>query len=401
MTILFTHRYFWPDSPPYAAMLIELARAFAGSGREVQVFAGMPSYRAAHAAAAPREEILDGIRIRRCRVIADEKRHIALRVANVLLYCGALFLHILRTRPQVVTASTFPPVIAGWSASLAARLVGARFVYHMQDVHPEVSRISGGGMGRGLLFRLARAMDNQTMRRAEGIVVLSEDMANTVRQRELGDLPIHVINNFSLTSANQADVAPPPELVKQAGKRRVIFAGNLGRFQNLPALAEGIVPVLDEQPDLELLFLGDGEARDGLFKAWGSHPQVRFAPFLPFAQAKSLIRDADVGLVSLAAGIYQVSFPSKVQTYAELGLPLLALVEPHSAMARELTARGLGEVPASGSPADIADALRRLLARPDRSAALVAYTAETATLGAAFGKWQTLLNSLERQGTGS
>lgn len=394
MKILFTHRYFWPDSPPYAAMLIELARAFAAAGHDVRVFAGMPSYRQGDANPVAAAETLDGIAVRRCRVLAGEKRHIVLRLLNVLLYCGGLFWHILRTRPDVVTASTFPPVIAGWTASLAARLAGARFVYHMQDVHPEVSAYSGGGMGRGLAYRLFRALDSQTMKRASAIVVLSDDMANTVRARGLKIVPVTVINNFSLTARNQAEQAPPPELVKPQGRRRAIFAGNLGRFQNLPALAEGIALLFADHPDLELLFLGDGEALDGLKARWGDHPQVRFGPFLPFAQAKVLIRDADAGLVSLAPDIYNVSFPSKVQTYVELGLPILALVEPHSALAREITTRGLGEVPASSAPQDIAAALSRLLTTPDRAEALRAYTAETATLEAAFARWQTCLHAL-------
>ena len=278
----------------------------------------------------------------------------------MLLYCGGLFVHILRTRPDLVIASTFPPVFAGWSASFATRMVGARFIYHMQDIHPEVSKFSGGWLGRGIPFRLLTWLDNQTLRRATAIVVLSEDMANTLRARGAGDLPIHVIGNFLLDSFDDAS-PPPTELRKAPGTKRVIFAGNLGRFQNLLLLAEGVARCFDWHPELELFFLGDGAALPELKARWGGNPQVRFGPFLPFAQARSLIAESDVGLVSLTSNIYRVSYPSKVLTYLGLGVPILAVVESGSMLARTIRTNGLGTVPDTSTPTAIGDALQMLL----------------------------------------
>lgn len=389
MKILLTHRYFWPDSPPYAAMLKDLAGHLARAGHDVHVFATMPSYRGSATDGASSGERLNGFAVRRCQVIRNEKRHVLLRVVNVLIYCATLFVAVLRTRPDVVTASTFPPVVAGWTASLAARLCGAHFVYHMQDVHPEVSKYSGGRQGRGLVFRLLRMMDNQTLRRASGIVVLSEDMADTLASRGIGKLPITVINNFMLEAA--ADQDPPRHLVKRTGTRRVIFAGNLGRFQNLETLTEGVALCLEEHRDLELLFLGDGEALPVLQSRWDGHDRIIFGPFLPFAQAKGLIAGADVGLVSLAPDIFRVSYPSKVLTYAGLGVPMLALIEPESHLAHQFKTLGIGVVPGSTEPADIAAALGALLAKPDRSAALAGFVETVAAPEAAFRRWDELL----------
>ena len=394
MKILLTHRYFWPDSPPYAAMLRRLAGDMAAKGgRDVHVFASMPSYRST--ARVPRREVIDGVQVARCRVLGNERAHMIVRVLNTVVYCTGLFFHILRKRPDVVTAATFPPVVAGWTASLAARLVGAKFVYHMQDVHPEVSEISGGRMGRGLALRLFRWLDNQTLRRAAAIVVLSEDLANTVRARGLGDLPIHVINNFPLDTGG-APEAPPAELVKPDGVRRVIFAGNLGRFQNLDALAEGVMQALEDHPDTQLMFLGDGDALAGLKARWGDHPRVIFGPFLPFAQAGPLIGGADVGLVSLAPEIYRVSYPSKIFTYVALGLPILMFAESDSAMARHIRDAGIGTVPRDASAPEIAAALSALLADLDRhKAATRVFAEEFASFDAVAARWDRMLTGLD------
>ena len=400
MKILFTHRYFWPDTAPYAVMLRSIAEAAAEDGHDVHVFASKPSYRGG--ARAPMRERIGKMNVSRTWTMQETRGMSPGRILNVALFCIPQFFHILRLRPDVVTSSTFPPVLEGLSAALAARLIGARMVYHMQDIHPEVSQVSGDRMGRGIAFRILRWLDAMTHRRSSATVVLSEDMANTLRGRPgLPELPIRVINNFALDSF-ETPGNPPAELAKSADRRRVIFAGNLGRFQNLPLLAEGVGRLFEKYPDLELFFLGDGAALGDLQARWGDHEQVRFGPFLPFADAKELIRDADIGLVSLAPNVYRVSYPSKVLTYIGLGLPMLAMVEPESQLAREIEDQGLGAVPAAPTPEGIAEALDRLLSDPDRLARtrqnVTAYHDSTAALPAVLRKWRALFEDLAKQG---
>jgi glycosyltransferase involved in cell wall biosynthesis len=398
MKILLTHRYFWPDTAPYALMLRSIGAAMAEAGHEVHVLSSMPSYRAdANADLTPRQERLDDLNVNRIWVFGDEKRNPIRRLANLVLYSWALFVTILRQRPDLVSASTFPPVIAAWSASLAARLTGARFVYHMQDIHPEVSQLSGGALGRGLPMRLLRWLDNQTLRRSAAIVVLSEDMANSLHARGLGPLPIHIINNLSLDAAGGDAIQPPAELRKPEGKRRVIFAGNLGRFQQLPLLADGVSRLFDTHPDLELFFLGDGTALRELEARWGGHAQVSFAGFLPFDQAKVLIEEADIGLVSLLPGIYRVAYPSKVLSYAGLGLPMLALVEPESELARSLLQGRAGAVPDAHTPEAIAAALKDLLERHITRDTVLAWHETIAARTQILSRWRALLQGLERR----
>lgn len=362
MKILLTHRYFWPDTAPYALMLRSIGDKLASEGHDVYVFATKPSYRAGTAVAPAREQ-LGALNVRRSWVFQENRNSPLLRVLNVVLYCVALFVQVLRLRPDVVTVSTFPPVVAAWTASLAASLVGARFIYHIQDIHPEVSYYSGGHLGRAIPARILRGLDNQTLRRASTIVTLSPDMQKTLKARNLGPLPIQIINNLSLDVLGEAE-APPADLIKKPGIRRVIFAGNLGRFQNLLLLAEGIATKFEANPDLELFFLGEGVALKELKTRWGDHPQVRFGPFLPFPQARNLIADADVGLASLAPDIYRVAYPSKILTYQGLGLRVLALVEPNSHMARDLENASQGAAPSSSTPEAIGEALERVLSMP-------------------------------------
>ena len=73
MKILLTHRYFWPDTPPYGAMLRRIAADLAGAGHDVEVFTSRPSY--GRGITAPGRETVDGFRVRRCFVFAENKKN--------------------------------------------------------------------------------------------------------------------------------------------------------------------------------------------------------------------------------------------------------------------------------------------------------------------------------------
>jgi len=393
MRILLSHRYFWPDTAPYAFLLRAIGEDMAEAGHDVHVFASKPSYRRNDDTKTPKQEMMGPLNVSRTWVFQEAGAHVIVRALNVFLYCLGLFLKTLRLRPDVVTASSFPPVFAGYAAGLGARLVGSKFIYHMQDIHPEVSELSGGAMGRGIFAKIFRWLDNQTLRRASAIVVLSEDMKETLERRNIGELPIYVINNFALDSG--APLGPPPsEYAKPMGVRRVIFAGNIGRFQNLGVLTEGIAQCFANHPDLELFFLGDGKALADLKAQWEGNPQVRFAPFLPLDDAKPLIAEAEVGLVSLSTGIYKVAYPSKLLTYLGLGVPVLALTESESELAQSLTAAGMAKVPATDAPEDIANALNTLLEDPTPREDIKQWYDATFSRALSTQKWSQILDDI-------
>ena len=79
MRILLVHRYFLPDTPPYASILYEIAKHLAKQGHEVEVLTSFPSYKSKQTliSAASLEEV-DGVKIRRVRLLDDHNRNLSL-----------------------------------------------------------------------------------------------------------------------------------------------------------------------------------------------------------------------------------------------------------------------------------------------------------------------------------
>ena len=350
------HRYFWPDTPPYATLLREIAGRLHHAGHEVEVLSAQPSYKPA--AAIERQAwrgCLDGFAVHRVRAM-DNSRKLVKAAAGHASFVLLAFAAVARgKKPDVVMCSTVPPILLAAALSIGAKTRGSGFIYHCMDLHPDVS-LTGDRLS--LLQRLMRRVDTATCRRSDVIVVLSEDMKRTLigRSEELAD-KIEVINNFDLRDLDQTQISDPPP---RDGRLRVVFTGNLGRFQDLLDITRSVVA---SRLAVELVFMGDG-AVAGQLRAMECEidggPAVRVLSHGSTSSARALMRSADLGLVSLMPGVIRNAYPSKTITYWAEGLPVLAVVDGDSELASAVRDRGLGVQTSPGDPVELVDVLRRL-----------------------------------------
>ena len=355
LRIFAIHRYYWPDTPPYASMLRRILRRWRSDGHDVEVLSSQPSYKLSlDIAKRPATEDIDGVKVRRLRLPNETGRPLV-RIVNALRLCAAILFRSVVKRYDVIMISTSPPVLGGVAAALGARLSGARFIFHCMDIHPEVGRVSGE-FSRPSVFRLLRRLDTWSCKKADPVVVLSGDMEETLRERPGGEqLKITVLNNFNLPS--DGPPASPDPLSVDPHTLTVLFAGNVGRFQGLDSVVDAMA-LLRARDDIEFIIMGEGAAKAELEeKAARQQARVRFVGHQPVEVAKAAMREVDLGYVSLAPDVYRYAFPSKTMTYLTQGCPLIVAVEQHSELARDTLEQGYGFWTA---PED-SEALARLL----------------------------------------
>ena len=303
--------------------------------------------------------------------------------------------------------STFPPILLAFLACFACKIRGCGFIYHCQDIHPEVSMVVKGGKS-GLWFSLLRIMDQWTCRNASTIVVLSEDMRQTLMDRSVdARLQIRIINNFDLPQFDSAIEARAvvdfpcarSSLRVDSDIFRVVFAGNLGRFQSLDTVVRAAA-LLTDLPELQVVFMGDGVMKEELKRLAADlfYNNVDFMPFQKPADAKRLIAQADFGLVTLRPGMHKVAYPSKTMTYLGAGCPVIAMVDPESELAKLVTSERLGLVVRDTTPHVLAQTLRegcrsRETWRNEHSR-LSDYASQHSSEKAVLHHWERLLASV-------
>ena len=106
--------------------------------------------------------------------------------------------------------------------------------------------------------------------------------------------------------------------------------------------------------------------------------------------------NAHVGVVSLSPDIFQYAFPSKVLTYMSANLPMLAMVEDESQLAKSLHERRIGaNVDWSGTTQEIVVAIRSLITSVRQGNMFPAEHTDVYHQNLAKEKWLSLLSDLE------
>lgn len=365
--VVLVHRYFDPDTPPYASILKEIALGLAAEGMRVTVLTCQPSYnRGVVSSAAPRERLAPNVDVVRWRVLPDRTSSLA-KLANLVLFAARVAVRLPRLgRVDAVMAASTPPVLPAMTVSLLAKALRVPFVYHKQDIYPEVTDTANPLPG--WVRRALRAVDARTDRRAAAVVVLSDDMADTVVARGTPRAGIEVINNFDPWHLGEPAGPDRRTAVTPDDPVRFLFAGNLGRFQNLELLGDTLARFADD-PRARFDFIGDGALKtylEDLVRNQGwRHVRVR-GYVAPERLAGLMRNEYDIGIVSLHPGVIACAYPSKTLSYLRNGLPVLALVESDSQLAAQLRSYAAGWTvdPVRGGSAG--DQIERILGERDR-----------------------------------
>src|SRR5699024_8656088 len=309
--VVLIHRYFHPDTPPYAAILYDIATFLGDSGMRVTVLSCQPSYNRSvvnHAEAY--ERLADNVIVRRFGVV-DDRGSTLLKIVNMVWFAVRLLTESRKLgRVDAIMAASTPPIGIARASLILARIKRAAFVYHHQDIYPEILNPSAKP---SLLNRVLLRIDVSTDLRCSQVVVLSPDMAETIRRRGIHPERIQIINNFDPWTVN-----PPSERSGVSAKSRslvVAYTGNIGRFQGLDGVFDTLLELRNE--DVEFHFIGDGPLRVRLEELVTNNALTNVTvhgQLHPQKVAEFLRQRADVGLVTLNKGVERAAYPSKCMT---------------------------------------------------------------------------------------
>lgn len=323
------NRGFWPRSQIIGEALLQLAERQARH-QPVTVITQTATNLRQELDLACRGE---GIEVRACKAWTSSASSLPARIAEALWFMLWTLYSLLRARPGMVYVSTDPPVVVPFIVALYCRLFGARYVYHLQDIHPEITNIVVPL--NKILFRILRSIDSYTMRNAARIVTISDDMKAFTVQRSGTRSPVVLLDNPSL------NVNPASWEERTAD---VVFCGNAGRVQRIPLLLEAIDEYLGNGGRLRFTFAGGGVCASDIRTLADKHDQVEYLGVIPAAEAAELVNQHRWALLPLEDEVAQYAFPSKSSGYALSGAAVLAVCGKNTSVARWVETQDAGIV---------------------------------------------------------
>jgi colanic acid biosynthesis glycosyl transferase WcaI len=145
-----------------------------------------------------------------------------------------------------------------------------------------------------------------------------------------------------------------------AGKRVVMYAGNVGLSQALNLVLDAAVD-LAEEPDVAFVINGGGAARADLERRARGLANVRFVDMQPKTRLPEVLAAADVHVVPLKRGLAWSSVPSKLYSILAAGRPIVASIDAGTEVARTVERAGAGLAVPPEDPEAFTKAVRRLL----------------------------------------
>jgi glycosyltransferase involved in cell wall biosynthesis len=179
-------------------------------------------------------------------------------------------------------------------------------------------------------------LDHFSCKRAAPVIVLSEDMKQTLSNRPNGSTyNIQVLNNFNLPIDLVGQANLPIKLNKES--LNILFAGNIGRFQGLDIVIDTMT-LLKERQDIKFIFIGEGSDKKRLNSlSKKKNLNIDYIEQQPLSIASSLMKEVDFGFVALTNNIYKFAYPSKTMMYLSQGCPLIVVAEPNSQLVRDIS----------------------------------------------------------------
>ena len=392
--------HFEPDTAPTGTVMTRIVAELVERGHTVHVVTSLPWYRTHQI-----EEGWDGKLVRRevtpwgsvTRVHpfpGDDRTNLVRRALGFIAYsllAGAQCLGVGGRRRRIgAVIAMSPPLTLGLTGWLVSRLRRAPMVFNIQDVFPDAA-IETGAISNRWIIAAASWLERISYRAADAVTVLSDDLRDNVAAKMSPGRRdrVHVIPNFVDTDA----IVPMDRLTDHRRELGlgdgpvVLYAGNVGFSQSLDL----VVAAAEALPDVTFLINGDGAAKDALQASAVGRANVRFAGYIAPSRLAELLATGDIHVVPLRAGLGRVSVPSKTYSIMAAGRPVVAAIDPDTAVPKILAESGGGLAVAPDDVSAFVGGLRRLLDDPDlrnrmgeRGRAWVVREASPRAVGAAY-----------------
>jgi colanic acid biosynthesis glycosyl transferase WcaI len=316
----------------------ELGAYLAAKGAEVDVLTAAPHYpgwtvKPPYRGFSYQREVLDGACVTRCPMVMRTRMRGTWRILapfSFAVFSAPLaFWSIIRRRPQTVVVVE-PTVFVAPVALLAAWLIGARTLLHVQDLEIDAG-FSVGHLSGALPERFAKICERFLLARFCSVVTISNAMLSRLVDKGVKPERLSIVRNW----VDIKKIRPLPregnsfrrELGLSDGDFVALYAGNIGVKQALHIVFEA-AERLAAEPGLVFVIAGDGPEKANLKAHYGHLPNLRFLPLQPEERLCELLNLADLHLLPQERSVADLVLPSKLGGMLASGRDILVCADP-------------------------------------------------------------------------
>ena len=245
-----------------------------------------------------------------------------------------------------------PPITFLGAIQYVKKRDGAKTYLLLKDIFPQnavdIGMLATSGI-RGLLYRHFRRQEKQLYAISDRIGCMSQANVDYViaHNPEVDPTIVEVCPNSIEVVDKSVDAATRRQIRARYGipedKTVFVYGGNLGKPQGIPFMLECIERCEDVDSAF-FLIVGDGTEAHLVqeYVAAKNPANVMYMSRLPKEDYDAMVGACDVGLIFLDHRFTIPNFPSRLLSYMQAKLPVLACTDPNTDIGKVITDGGFG-----------------------------------------------------------
>lgn len=392
-----------PEPSGNAPYTTSLAEGLVAAGHTVHVVTGYPHYpewdlKSGYSGWNQSEHI-NGVPVKRLRHHVP-RNPTALGRMHMELSFGLRLFFARWNKPDVVLVVS-PALFSCALAILRVRLRPNRPAVGIwiQDLYSRGVVETGTGGGR--LARFATAVESRILCSVDGVAAIHERFKrHMVNALGVPAGRVEVIRNWTHLPASPTSGIQEirATLGWDSTDIVVLHAGNMGKKQGLENVIEAARIADARGSAVRFVLMGDGNQRKHLESLAGGIQSISFVDSLPDLDFQRALAAADVLLVNELPGVKDMAVPSKLTSYFNAGVPVIAATDEGSVTAFEIENSGGGVRVDAADPLSLVETAEALNREPSVRAKLAAnalrFRHETLSEAAAVAHYDDFITSL-------
>lgn len=326
---------FSPDGVSTAYLYNDIAMGFKNKGYDVVVLTTTPHYNiviedSAKQPLRPKlmglfyESNFNGIRV--IHVPLKKYKSTFLRIISFVYWHLFSFFIGLSINKIDFILSPSPPLSIGFVSILIAKIKKAKIVYNVQEIYPDLL-INQGGLKSKLIIRILKWLEKFVYNNSNAVITIDQQFFNQIKDRFKSVQKLNIIPNFVDTELYkpETNVILPPVFINDKSKLKLLYAGNIGFFQDWEPVFYAAKKLLNT--NIEFWIIGEGVRKEYLLKRVEEEKlnNIKILSYQNRNLMPAINAFADIHFISISKEMEQEGFPSKVYSIMACAKPMIIL----------------------------------------------------------------------------
>ena len=327
---------FSPDGVSTAYLYNDIALGLKDSGYEVVLLTTTPHYNLIETALKKQplnrklfgifyESDFNGIRV--IHVPLKKYKNTIIRILSFLYWHFLSLIIGLSIKKVDFILSPSPPLSIGLISILIAKKNKAKFIYNVQEIYPDLL-IKSGALKSGIIIKSLKWLEKYVYNHASLVITIDQKFYDQIVDRFNEKEKLKIVPNFVDTELYKPitkDLELPNPLKKDEHKIRLLYAGNIGFYQDWEPVLFAAKKLIDT--NIEFWIIGEGVKKEYLINEIEKYnlSNIKVLPYQDRELMPMINSLADIHFISISKEMEQEGFPSKVYTIMACSKPMIVI----------------------------------------------------------------------------